>query len=58
MFPILLILTWELRYPQKRGVTEKDWSLGSCSAKEGENDLPWGRKSLPGRPGVGWNSTD
>ena len=52
----------ELRYPQKVGLTEKEEeSFGSCSAWEGggggggANDLPWGRKRLPGGPGVGEN---
>ena len=38
LFTILLILSWELRYPQKRGLTEKEkGSFGSCSAWE------WGK---------------
>ena len=42
LFTILLILTWELRYPQKRGVNrKKDGSFGNCSAWKGVNDLPW-----------------
>ena len=52
MFTILLVLTWELRYPQKRGVNRKrGGSFGSCSAREGTNDLPWGNKGLPGDQG-------
>ena len=59
LFTILLILTWELRYPQKRGVNRKRWgSFGSSSAWEGANDLPWRRRDLPGGPEVGGNYTD
>ena len=59
LFTILLILTWELRYPQKRGINRKrGGSFGSCSAWEEANDLPSGRKDLPGGPGVGGNYTD
>ena len=43
-----------MRYPQKRGVNRKrGGSFWSCSAWEGANNLPWGKKSLPGGPGVG-----
>ena len=36
LFTILLILTWELRYPQERGVNRKrGGSFGSSSAWEG-----------------------
>ena len=57
---MLLILTWDLRYPQKRGVNRKRGgeSFGSCSAWEGANDLPWGRKDLPGGLGVEGNYID
>ena len=59
LFTILLILTWELRYTQKRGVNRKEeGSFGSCSAWEGANDLPWGRKDLPFGLGVGGNHAD
>ena len=35
LFTTFLILTWELRYPQKRGVNRKRrGSFGSCSAWE------------------------
>ena len=37
---------------------KKGRSFGSCSAWEGANVLPWGRKDLPGRPGVGENYTN
>ena len=47
LLPILLILTWKSRYPQKWGVNRKrGGSFGSCSALEGSNDLPWGRKEF------------
>ena len=55
---ILFILTMELRYPQKRGVTEKEGGLEVGSLLEGANDLPWGRKGLPGGTGIGKNYTD
>ena len=57
---MLLILTRDLRYPQKRGVNRKRGgeSFGSCSAWEGANDLPWGRKDLPGGLGVEGNYID
>ena len=32
---------------------EEGVSFGSCSAKKGENDLPRGRKGLPGEPRAG-----
>ena len=36
LFAVLLIQTWELRYPQKRGVNRKRGeSFGSCSAWKG-----------------------
>ena len=55
----MLILIWELRYPQKSGFDRKRGeSFGSCSVWEEENDIPWGRKGLPGEPGVGGNYTD
>ena len=59
LFTILLILIWEFRYPQKRGVNRKrGGSFGSSSAWEGggggwANELPWGRKDLLVGPGVG-----
>ena len=37
---------------------KKDGSFGSCFAWKGSNDLPWGRKGLPGAPGVGGDYTD
>ena len=48
-FAILLILTWELRYVQKRGVNRK--IRESFSVWEGANNLPSGRKDLPRVPG-------
>ena len=43
----------------KEGLTGNEGrSFGSCSTWEGTNDLPWGRKGLPGGPGVGGNYTD
>ena len=52
LLTILLILIWELKYSQKREVNRKRWgSFGSCSAKEPPNDLPSGRKDLPGDQG-------
>ena len=59
LFTIFLIVTWELRSPQKRGVNRKRvGSFGSYSAWEGANDLPRGKKGLPRRPGLGGNYTD
>ena len=50
LFTILLILTWELRYPHKRAVKRGEfWKLFRLG---GANDLPWGRKDLPGGPWV------
>ena len=56
MFTILLILTWKLRYPQKRRADRKKgereiWKL-FCLAGEA-NDVPWGRKDLLGGPEAG-----
>ena len=43
----------------KRGVNRKrGGSFGNCSAREGKNGLPWGKKGLPGGPGVGGNYTN
>ena len=47
------ILTWELRYPQKRGYQETRESFGSCSFWEGGKWLTLGRKCLPEGQGVG-----
>ena len=59
LFTILLILTWELRYPQKRGVNRKrEGVLEAVLPGKGANDLPWGRKGLPGEPEVWGNYTD
>ena len=49
-----------MRYPQKRGVNRKRggqfWKLLCLGG--GTNDLPWGRKGLPGGPEVEGNYTD
>ena len=38
---------------KKRGINRKrGYSFGSCSGWEGGNDLPWGRKGMPGGSGV------
>ena len=39
-------------------VSREGGSFGSCSTWEGANNLPWGRKDLPGEPGVEANYTD
>ena len=67
LFTILLILTWELRYPQKRGVNRKRGGLfklvlpalgrGGRGGREA-NKLPWRRKDFPGGAGVEGNYTD
>ena len=45
----MLILNWNLRYPQKRGVNiKKGEVLEVVLPRKGANDLPCGRKSLPG----------
>ena len=49
LFTIMLILNWNLRYPQKRGVNiKKGEVLEVVLPRKGPNDLPCGRKSLPG----------
>ena len=65
LFTILLILIWEFGYPQRRGVNRKrGGSFVSCSAWEFCKLFclvvvhNWGRKDLPGDPGVGGNYTD
>ena len=46
-------------FSKKEGLTKKEGgSFKSCSAWKGSNDLPWGKKGLPGVPGVGGNYTD
>ena len=57
MLTILLILIWELRYPQE-GLTEKGGVLEVVLPMRGANDLPWGKKCFPGGPGLGRNYTD
>ena len=58
MFTILLILTWKLRYPQKRGVNKKREGVFEVVLPgRRANDLPWGRKGFPGEPEVGRNYT-
>ena len=57
MLTILLILIWELRYPQE-GLTEKGGVLEVVLPMRGANDLPWGKKCFPGGPGLGGNYTD
>ena len=53
----LLCGSWDIF--KREGWTEKEReSFGSCSAWEGANVLPWGRKDLPGGPGVGENYTN
>ena len=32
--------------------------IRSFSAWEGANDIPWGRKGVPGGPGIGGNYTN
>ena len=53
LFTVLLILTWELRYSQKRWVNRKRvgefWKL--FCLRDGANELPWERKELPGARG-------
>ena len=45
LFTVLLILAWEFRYPQKRGVNRKRGErFGSCSAWEGGKGLPRERR--------------
>ena len=57
----------ELRYSQKRGVNGKrvgasgeggGGGIRSFSAWEGANDIPWGRKGVPGGSGEGGNYTN
>ena len=56
---ILLILTWELRYPQKVGVNRKRGGVLEVDLPgRGANCLPWGRKGLPEGLGIGRNYTD
>ena len=56
---ILLILTWELRYPEKVGVNRKRGGVLEVDLPwRGANCLPWGRKGLPEGPGIGRNYTD
>ena len=55
LFTILLILTLELRYPQKRGFNRKRGGGGVLEVVlpgREANDLPWGRKDFSGGPGV------
>ena len=65
LFTILLILTWEVRYPQqqKKELTEIDgvggWvELWRLFCLGGANGIPWERKGFAGQPGVGENYTD
>ena len=58
LFTILLILTWELRHPQKRGINKKEGGLEVVLPGKEANYLPWGRKDLPVVPEVGGNYTD
>ena len=52
LFTILLILTWELRYPQKEGLTEEEEEVLEVALPgRGTNDLTWGRKGLSGDQG-------
>ena len=44
--------------PKKRGQQQKREILEVVLPESGENDLSWGRKVLPGGPGVGGNYTD
>ena len=45
-----------MRYPQKRGVSRKtEGVLEVAPPGRGPNELPWGRKGLPGGPGIGGN---
>ena len=57
----------ELRYSQKTGVNRKrvgasgedgGGGIRSFSAWKGANDIPWGRKGVPGGPGIGGNYTN
>ena len=45
---------------EKRGSQKKrrGGGIGGCSAWEGANDLPWGRKGLPEEPGLGGDYKD
>ena len=59
LFPILLILAWELEYPEKREVNRKAGGvLEVVLPGRGAYDLLSGRKDLPGGLGVGGNYTD
>ena len=60
LFTILLILTYELRYPQKKGVNRKrgEGVLKAVLPGRGANDLPYGMKDLPGGPVVRGSYTD
>ena len=55
----MLILTWELRYCQKRGVAEKteEGFLEVVPPRRWANDIPWGKEGFSGGPGVGENFT-
>ena len=57
MLTILLILIWELRYPQE-GLTEKGGVLEVALPMKVANDLSLGKKCFAGGSGVGVNYTD
>ena len=55
----MLILAWELEYPEKREVNRKEGGvLEVVLPGRGAYDLLSGRKNLPGGLGVGGNYTD
>ena len=47
LFTVLLILTWEMRYPQKTGINRKrKESFRSCSAWDGDKLLTLGKEGF------------
>ena len=59
LLPILLILTWESRYPQKWGVNRKRGGvLEAVLPWKGQMTYSGEGKNLPGGPGVGENNTN
>ena len=52
----MLILTWQLGYPQKQGANKKRGeSFGSCSVWEGDEWPILTKKEFAWAPGVGEN---